>query len=257
MRLKTESDKHLFRMYGKKYLLNKVLNNNGLVSYSQLPEGSVSLPDRADVTRFREFIRSEVDEGTLLDVGCGPLPLPGYLNFPDKSRYCFIGIDPIDGSGFDGYRIIGASELLPIQDGSVDAVIFGTSLDHVCDLSRSIEESRRVIKETGRILVWMSDCSRPLAERIRTWLKDMRRSLRLGYPVRRYWVYPNFTVLEVPRGAVDPFHSYFETPEMIIREFERAGCRLVRHETLSKVENFLSFAAARFPAGAPEAPDRR
>lgn len=243
-RLKTESDKHLFRMYHKKYLLNKVLNNNGLVSYSQLPEGSVSLPDRPDVVRFREFIQSEVHAGTVLDVGCGPLPLAGYLEFPDKSQYCFVGIDPIDGTSYEGYRIVGASELMPIHDASVDAVVFGTSLDHVCDLTRSIHESRRVVKVGGRILVWMSDSSRPLAERIRTWLKDTRASLRLGYSVRRYRVYPNFTVFEVPRGAVDPFHSHFESPELIIREFERAGCRLVRRVAHSKVENFLSFAAA-------------
>lgn len=243
MRFKTGPDKHLFRMYRRKYLLNKALNNNGLISYSQLPEGSVSLPDRADVVRFREFIQSEVHAGTVLDVGCGPLPLAGYLHFPDKSRYCFVGIDPIDGTSYEGYRIVGASELIPIQDASVDAVVFGTSLDHVCDLTRSIQESRRVVRGEGRIVVWMSDSSRPpFVERVKTWLKDARASIRLGYPVRRYRVYPNYTVFEVPRGAVDPFHSYFESPDLIIREFARVGCRLVRREAHSKVENFLSFA---------------
>jgi hypothetical protein len=89
----------------------------------------------------------------------------------------------------------------------------------------------------------MSDNSQPpLLKRIRPWLKDVRASIRLGYPVRRYRVYSNYTVFEVPRGAVDPFHSYFESPDLIIREFERVGCRLVRRESHSKVENFLSFA---------------
>ncbi len=79
-RLKTQADKHLFRMYRKDYLLNKVLNNNGLVSYSQLPDGSLSLPSRADVARFRAFIQSHLAGGVVLDVGCGPLPLAGYLD---------------------------------------------------------------------------------------------------------------------------------------------------------------------------------
>lgn len=248
-RLRTEPDKHLFRMYRKKYLLNKALNNNGFVSYSQLPEGSVSLRDRADVARFRDFIHSEVRAGTVLDVGCGPLPLAGYLEFPDKSQYCFVGIDPIDGTSYEGYRIVGVSELMPIQDESVDAVVFGTSLDHVCDLTRSIQEARRVVKDDGRIVVWMSDNKKPpLIKRIETWLYEARMSFRLGYSVRRYRVYPNFAVFEVPRGAVDPFHSYFESPEMIVREFERAGCRLVRHEAHSAIEHFLSFATSRSSA---------
>lgn len=244
-RLKTEPDKHLFRLYRRKFLLNKVLNNNGFVSYSQLPEGSVSLRDRADVSRFRDFIHSEVRAGTVLDVGCGPLPLAGYLEFPDKSKYCFVGIDPIDGTSYEGFRIVGVSELIPIQDKSVDAVVFGTSLDHVCDLTRSIHEARRVVKDNGRIVIWMSDNKRPpLIKSIETWLYQIRMSFRLGYPVRRYRVYPNFAVFEVPRGAVDPFHSYFESPEMIVRAFERAGCRLVRHEAHSPIEHFLSFSTS-------------
>lgn len=242
-RLKTESDKHLFRMYRKKYLVNKALNNNGFISYSLLPEGSVSLRDRPDVARFRTFIQSEVPAGVILDAGCGPLPLAGYLDFPDKSRYRFVGLDPIDATSYEGFRIVGTSELIPVQDGSVDAVVFGTSLDHVCDLKRSILESRRIVKRDGRVLVWMSDSSQPLMERARLWIKDAKTSLRVGYCVRRYRIYPNFTVFEVPRGAVDPFHSYFESPGLIIRHFEKAGCRLVRRETYSKVENFLSFTA--------------
>lgn len=243
-RLRTEPDKHLFRMYRKKYLLNKALNNNGFISYSQLPEESVSLRDRADVTRFRDFIHSEVRAGTVLDVGCGPLPLAGYLEFPDKSQYCFVGIDPIDGTSYEGYRIVGVSELMPIEDESVDAAVFGTSLDHVCDLTRSIHESRRVVKSGGRIVVWMSDSTRSLRERIRIWLKDVRQSLRLGYYVRHYRVYPDYTVFEVPRGAVDPFHSHFESPDLIVREFERADCRLVRRVEHSLGEIFLAFATS-------------
>jgi ubiquinone/menaquinone biosynthesis C-methylase UbiE len=242
-RLRTQPDKHLFRMYRRKYLLNKALNNNGLVSYNLLAATSVSLPDRPDVRRFREFIQTEVAEGTVLDIGCGAMPLAGYLQFSDLSRYRFVGIDPLDGPSYEGYRIVGVSELMPIRDHAVDAVIFGTSLDHVCDLARTIRESRRVVRREGRVLVWMSDTRKPLRERFRKWLQDARESLRLGYWVRRYRIYPDYTVFEVPRGAVDPFHSYFESPDLIIREFERAGCRLVRQTTHSEGEVFLAFAA--------------
>jgi hypothetical protein len=90
----------------------------------------------------------------------------------------------------------------------------------------------------------MSDSSQTLAGRARKWVKDAVTSLRLGYSVRRYRVYPNFTVLEIPRGAVDPFHRFFESPDLIVKKFERTSCRLVRREAFSKDEHFLCFAAA-------------
>ena len=88
----------------------------------------------------------------------------------------------------------------------------------------------------------MSDNSRSLIQQARSWITDMVKSTRVGYSVRRYRVYPNFTVLEIPRGAVDPFHSYFESPDKIVREFGRVGLRLVRREDHSRDEIFLSFA---------------
>ena len=37
-------------------------------------------------------------------------------------------------------------------------------------------------------------------------------------------IFNNFkVVLEVPRGGVDPFHSFFESPKIIENKFKKSG----------------------------------
>ena len=68
--LKYEFDSMLFETYKEKYLLNKVLNNNGYLSYIFLQDASLSLNGRDDVKNFRDYIQSHLSGGILLDVGC-------------------------------------------------------------------------------------------------------------------------------------------------------------------------------------------
>src|SRR5437667_7094777 len=103
----------LHERFRKKFLLYKSLSNNGYLSYRFLREGSLSLPERQDVQRFKNFIVSNVDAGKVLDVGCGILPLPGYLDFPDKNGFELVGLDPIDDRSFQGLRVVGCSEFTP------------------------------------------------------------------------------------------------------------------------------------------------
>lgn len=64
--------------------MNKVLNNNGYLSYHFLKETSVSLPGRPQVLNFKKYILSQISHGKILDVGCGMLEIPGYLDFEKK-----------------------------------------------------------------------------------------------------------------------------------------------------------------------------
>jgi ubiquinone/menaquinone biosynthesis C-methylase UbiE len=56
------------------------------------------------------------------------------------------------------FRLIGFGEFLPFRNGSVDNVVFNTSLDHIMDWRRSIGEARRVLKPGGCLtiatLIW-------------------------------------------------------------------------------------------------------
>ena len=237
--LKTFFDKKLFNSYRKDYLLNKTLNNNGYMSYQFLKEGSISLPDREDVKRFCNFIKENYCGRVILDVGCGVMNIPGYLMLDNRNELELIGIDPIDDNNFDGLRIVGCSEFVPLTDDSVNTIIFATSMDHVCNLRRTVQESHRLLSEKGKVLVWMSDRSMSILNKTGSWIHQKLRSWKLGYPVNKYYVYENWTVLGVPPGGVDPFHSYHETPKKIVKIFNDNGFQLLLEKKFSRNEVFL------------------
>jgi SAM-dependent methyltransferase len=237
-----EFDRLLFDRFKRKYLLNKVLNNNGLIGYELLREGSISLPSRGDVQRFRKFLVGHARSGVMLDIGCGVLEVPGYLEFESGAEFELVGLDPIDNRSFRGLRIVGCSEFMPFPDASIDTAVFATSLDHVCSLTATTRETARVLKPDGRVIVWMGDRSVSVARRILRILRTWVRNVAKGYRTDRYWVYPNGTVLLVPPGAVDPFHSYHEDPRRIVRLMRDCGLRLIEHDSKVRDEVFLCFA---------------
>lgn len=240
--LKTAFDAKLFANFRKDFLLNKVLNNNGYIGYQFLKEGSLSLPDRPWVVHFREFLERNIFGQKILDVGCGVMDMPGYLKFDNAVGLELIGLDPIDDNSFNGLQLVAVSEYIPLPDGSVDTAVFATSLDHVCNIQRSLMEVRRILHPEGRVVVWMGDRSTPLLLRIKNWFLRRYGSWKQGYNLDHYEIYPNWTVMGIPHGAVDPYHSYLETPSKIIREFRRQGFKLVNQTRHSKMEVFLSFS---------------
>jgi len=254
--LKYDGDGLLLKHFRKRYLLNKVLNNNGLLSYIFIKEGSLSLSVREDVSNFKRYISSYISHGKILDVGCGILELPGYLNFEEKEGFEFYGIDPIDNKSFRGIRITGCAEFMPFFDNSLDAVIFATSLDHVCSIERTVHETHRVLSEGGKVFVWMSDRSTSFFERLKN-MEDLllnRLRLRFGFKVDKFIpgpdcnvrvndfvIYPNYTVFYVPNGAKDPFHIHLESPKIIIKLFKKTKFTFVDIQSNKKNEIFLCF----------------
>lgn len=239
-----EFDELLFDRFRREYLLNKVLNNNGTLSYELLKEGSISLPERADVQRFRDFLLERARPGTLLDVGCGILETPGYLAFPPGAPFALVGLDPLDDRHFRGLRIVGCSEFMPFPNESVDTIVFATSLDHVCSLETTLSEAARVVRPAGKVIIWMGDQSQSLRQRLYSWIKTQLRSLKVGYRTDRYAVFPNGVVLFIPPGAVDPFHSHHENPRQIVRLMAARGFALEAQTARTKDEVFLAFAKA-------------
>jgi ubiquinone/menaquinone biosynthesis C-methylase UbiE len=242
--IKTYFDKALYDAFRKDYLLNKILNNNGYISYHHLPEASISLSDRKDVINFRRFIERNLHGKNILDVGCGLMEMPGYLELEKHSEVELIGLDPIDDHNFNGLRIVGCSEFVPLPDETIDTIVFATSMDHVCNLSKTIAETLRLLRNHGHVLIWMSDRSLSIQSRVKKWIRQQLNSWKLGYPVHKYYVYDNWTVLGVPSGGVDPFHSYHESPKKIIRLFSKKGFQLLTQEVYSRDEVFLCFKKA-------------
>lgn len=241
--------------FPRRYRLYKALCNNGVVSYLELAGGSLSLPERKDVAEFGAFLGRFAGAGDrLLDIGCGPLPTPGYLQGLRAGGACLMGLD-VNPTEFQGFRITGCAEFLPLPDESVDVVVFATSLDHVCDLDATLREVRRVLPAGGRCCVWMSDRQpywkqfflrdRSMVGVLRRVLVDMPKQVavnirdgrRLFYGVLhyfsrgRYWDYENGSTFYCPPGAVDPFHSFFESPTEVTALAAKHGLELAARET--------------------------
>jgi ubiquinone/menaquinone biosynthesis C-methylase UbiE len=103
---------------------------------------------------FRNFLRRHL-RGTVLDIGCGPQPIPVYLeNYPHE---LIAGVDPILPAQPHRFTFVQTvAEFLPWPDNTFDVIVIGTSLDHVFLLDRALVEMRRVLKPTGRLVVWTS-----------------------------------------------------------------------------------------------------
>ncbi|OGK62536.1 hypothetical protein A2334_05880 [Candidatus Roizmanbacteria bacterium RIFOXYB2_FULL_38_10] len=247
--LKFDYTSLLKKNYKKNYLLNQVLNNNALLSYITQKDASLSLPYRKDVTNFRLFIERSIlhrkrvnDKFKILDIGCGPLKLPGYLQFSNKLHGCKLyGIDPIDKRSFNGYRVVGTAEYMPFVNDYFDAIIFATSLDHLCSLEKTIFETYRVLKNNGLVLIWMSDRSRFLQKNIKELIANLLFYLKNGYRQEKYYFTSKTHLYYIPDGAVDPFHSFNETPDLIKKCFEKNNMELIdyRHNNINEV--FLAF----------------
>jgi SAM-dependent methyltransferase len=242
--LRCDNHEKLLARYGKKYLRNKVLNNNADLVYSRVSGGSLSTDDREDVRAFSRFVAIHARAGVVLDVGCGPLRLPAYLKRLKEAGSKIIGLDPMDLSDFDGFRIVGNSEYIPLPSRSVDTIIFATSLDHVVDLGATIKEAKRVVSEGGVVIVWMSDQSRPWWRRLGSGFRILWKSMRAGYLLHRYRIYPPDVVVYVPSWAVDAFHSFHESPGYVIREMEKHGLRRSVYDYRARDEVFICFRAS-------------
>ncbi|MBW1710548.1 MAG: methyltransferase domain-containing protein [Deltaproteobacteria bacterium] len=239
----------LFEKYKKQYLINRALNNNAYLnnaylSYVFIPDRSVSLLEREDVKLFRDFVREQLIEGPVLDNGCGPLPLPGYLNIPSlfEDRDVF-GLDPMDKISFQGFRVLGCAEFTPFPDAYLQNIIFATSLDHVVSLDQTVKETWRILRSGGRVIIWMGDRSRSLVQRIRGWIFSTIKSLQAGYNVRRYGIYPELKlVLYIPHGAYDAYHSWAESPGKIKSLMIRSGFKLIEERKPVRNQAYLCFA---------------
>jgi len=125
----------------KQYVLLSQIKQSGEIN---APLDSV--PTRKHQYRFKEFCKRL--SGLVLDVG-SDRPSHSSQLLPSACEY--LGLDPYAGQG--EFRIIGLGEILPIRDGSIDAVLFNTSLDHILDYHTAIEEAHRILKPGGCIVI--------------------------------------------------------------------------------------------------------
>lgn len=248
----------LFDNFRLKYLKNAVLNNNGLLAYLYHKEASLSSEDREDVAHFRDFIGSNNHGLEILDIGAGILDLPAYLKFENYEQCNFYGIDPLENAQFQGVKVIGCGEYIPFRDSKFDSIVFGTSLDHLVSIERTLLECNRVLKSNGLIFVWMSDRSVDISFKnlIKIPLRYIKKKMMdinfiinkankinipFSYRFGRYVIYYDYNVMYVPKKAIDPFHSFNESPNKVIKLFVNGNFRLIEKIQNNKNEVFLCF----------------
>lgn len=114
------------------------------------PLQSCSMPGNAMAEQFSEWLHPQLF-GDVLDLGCGPLPVPLYLHDYPLSRVS--GVDPLDGVHPFEFRQA-VAECLPFDPAIFDCVIAATTLDHVLDPYQALAEARRVLRPKGLLLTW-------------------------------------------------------------------------------------------------------
>ena len=144
----------LERMIPKAYNLWKELFDNSIAAYSGCPTHSCSVLGHSVGTLFRFFVKPYL-KGRVLDVGCGPQPVPLYLH--DCPVGCIHGIDPVsDPQHHPFYFVKGLAEFLPWKDRQFETCIAATSLDHVFLLDKALREIHRVLCDDGVFLAWVA-----------------------------------------------------------------------------------------------------
>lgn len=149
-----QSFREFEKRFPKIWPIYKAALDRGTDSYRGFPEQSCSSGKHREATKFKKFIRPYLC-GHVLDVGCGPQPIPLYLeNYPVELIH---GIDPISTVSDHPFHFVsGVGEFLPWKDGQFDTVISGTTLDHYFLLELGLREAWRVLKKGGHFVAWIT-----------------------------------------------------------------------------------------------------
>lgn len=123
-------------------------------TYEGFPVHSCSVGGHEMAELFACFLRPYLT-GTVLDVGCGPQPVPVYLD--GHPVELIAGIDPLAPAEAHPFAFAQAvCEHLPWPADTFDLVVVGTSLDHVLLLDRALAEMHRVLAPGGHLAIWVS-----------------------------------------------------------------------------------------------------
>ena len=88
---------------------------------------------------------------TVYDVGCGEKPFAGFL----KDRVArHVGVD-VDYGFYDARHIdlVGSADALPMEDGSVEAILSSQVIEHLPDPQMAIAEAARVLRPAGLLFL--------------------------------------------------------------------------------------------------------
>ena len=128
-------------------------------------------------------------DGKILDIGCGVLPLPIYMTYNEKAIW--YGIDPIVTDVERKFNFKNAvAEDIPFDDEFFDAVVYATSLNHLCNIEKAICETNRVLKQNGYVILW-AGLAKEESVKYQNWIKTGGK-----YDKRHLYGFTRNTILE-------------------------------------------------------------
>jgi SAM-dependent methyltransferase/uncharacterized protein YbaR (Trm112 family) len=120
-------------------------------SYAVRSEGHFSTPSFGPAVDYGSLL-ARFERGLYLDVGCGLLPEPVYMQ--RARQLTFVGIDPIQLSAERRFPFAQAyGDFLPFGGSCFDGVLFSSALDHVFNPQQALEEALRVLKPGGKLVI--------------------------------------------------------------------------------------------------------
>lgn len=147
------------------------------------PDGIFSIDGKQGAEMIGEIINKTIPEKDCLDIGCGVLEKPYYMQIACDVNW--MGIDPYEGDKEREFPFFkGFAENLPFSDEEFDGVLFATSLDHVLNPYLALYEAHRVLKKEGYLFIWNS--LRKNDEVFQNWLKLRKGNL---YDKTHLWAY--------------------------------------------------------------------
>ena len=117
------------------------------------PTHSCSVAGHTMAPKFAAFIQPLL-HGKVLDIGCGPQPIPLYLERWPLDLISGIDPQPPFNAPHPFQFTQGVGEYLPWLDATFQTVILATSFDHCLLPDLVITEAARVLPKNGRLLIW-------------------------------------------------------------------------------------------------------
>lgn len=189
----------------------------------------------------------------IFDVGCGLFPsMPAYAR--DLAHGGYVGLEPLETPVERDYLCLtgAVAEKLPLKDGSFDAVVLATSLDHIEHVDQAMAELKRILAPGGRLYFWVGLNEPEAMARAKNFhsiffvTKGAKRALRIAAAPAEYAYFiwrMRKRRRDLARGvSLDHAHFRYYTRESLLKEMAENELE-VRRELLVPGNNSMLIEA--------------